>query len=57
MNLASGPGRVDYEVLVQIPPNSTPQPTSNVGTDEEADSDGVPDGDGNSVATGDLGRR
>jgi hypothetical protein len=38
-----------YEIVVQIPPGTQPSP-SNVG-DDNLDSDGVPDGIGNSVAT------
>ncbi|MGH9372870.1 MAG: SdrD B-like domain-containing protein [Vicinamibacterales bacterium] len=38
-----------YEIAVQIPPGT--QPTlSNMGSDDSADSDGVPDGLGNSLA-------
>ena len=40
----------EYQVVVQIPPNSEPSP-SNVGTDDTIDSDGVSDNLGNSVAT------
>lgn len=39
-----------YEIAVQIPPETQPSP-SNVGTDDNVDSDGVSDGVGNSVAT------
>lgn len=39
-----------YTILVQIPPGTQPA-TSNVGSDDTLDSDGVSDGLGNSVAT------
>ena len=39
-----------HQVIVQIPPGTQPSP-ANVGADETLDSDGVPDGLGNSVAT------
>lgn len=39
-----------YEIAVQIPPETQPSP-SNVGSDDDVDSDGVSDGVGNSVAT------
>jgi hypothetical protein len=39
-----------YEIAVQIPPETQPSP-SNVGSDDAADSDGVSDTKGNSVAT------
>jgi hypothetical protein len=39
-----------YTVSVQIPPGTQPSP-HDVGTDDTVDSDGVPDGVGNSVAT------
>ena len=42
-----GPG--DHTIAVQIPPGSQPAPP-NVGGDDTLDSDGVPDGIGNSVA-------
>ena len=45
-----GPG--SYQVVVQIPPGTQPAP-SNVATD--FDSDGIPDGLGNSVATVTVG--
>jgi hypothetical protein len=41
--------RGEYEVLVQIPPDSAPT-TANVGSDDAADSDGTSDDHGNSVA-------
>lgn len=59
-SIATGPDGVwyfalppgSYEVSVQIPPEMQPSP-SNVGGDD-ADSDGVADGKGNSVATSTL---
>jgi hypothetical protein len=39
-----------YDVVVQIPPGTQPAP-SNSGSNDDVDSDGVPDGLGNSVAT------
>ena len=39
----------DYTIAVQIPPGQQPSPP-NVGSDDTTDSDGVPDGYGNSVA-------
>jgi hypothetical protein len=39
-----------YEIDVQIPPGTQPSP-SNSGSDDNADSDGVPDGVGNSSTT------
>jgi hypothetical protein len=39
-----------YQIDVQIPPGTQPSP-SNIGSDDTADSDGVSDGQGNSVAT------
>jgi hypothetical protein len=45
---SSGPGT--YQVLVQIPPSTVPSP-HDVGSDDTIDSDGAPDGLGNSVAT------
>jgi hypothetical protein len=48
---ASGftPNGTTYTVSVQIPPDTTPSPADAV-SDETKDSDGVPDGSGNSVA-------
>ncbi len=46
----TGVPRGEYELMVQIPPDSTPSPADQ-GSDDKADSDGVPDGHGNSVAT------
>jgi SdrD B-like domain len=43
----------DYQVAVQIPPG-TQAATSNAGSDDTVDSDGVSDGLGNSVATATL---
>jgi hypothetical protein len=43
-----GPGT--YTIAVQIPPGSQPSP-ADLGGDDTLDSDGVPDGYGNSVAT------
>lgn len=40
----------DYKIEVQIPPGTQPSP-SDVGDDDHADSDGVPDGFGNSTTT------
>ena len=40
----------DYEISVQIPPGTQASP-ANVGNDDTIDSDGVPDGFGESVAT------
>jgi hypothetical protein len=40
----------DYQVAVQIPPATQPSPP-NAGSDDTVDSDGEPDGFGNSVAT------
>jgi hypothetical protein len=45
-----GPSGTTYTVSVQIPPDTTPSPANVPTTDDEHDSDGVPDGDGNSVA-------
>ena len=39
-----------YQIAVQIPPGTVPSPP-NTGADDTLDSDGVPDGVGNSVAT------
>jgi hypothetical protein len=44
------PGGTTYTVSVQIPPDTTPSPANSPDTDDEHDSDGVPDGNGNSVA-------
>jgi hypothetical protein len=41
--------RGEYTISVQIPPGTTASPTDQ-GSDDAADSDGVPDGHGNSVA-------
>ena len=43
-----------YEIKVQIPPGTQPSP-SNVGSNDVVDSDGSPDGLGNSVAVATLG--
>jgi SdrD B-like domain len=40
----------EYKIAVQIPPGTQPSP-SNTGNDDTVDSDGVPDGVGNSTAT------
>jgi hypothetical protein len=40
--------RGEYPISVQIPPDTTPSP-SDQGTDDTTDSDGVPDGQGNTV--------
>jgi len=40
----------DYKIDVQIPPGTQPSPV-NTGSDDTLDSDGVPDGVGNSTAT------
>jgi hypothetical protein len=40
----------EYEIVVQIPPGTQPSPL-NSGSDDTLDSDGVPDGVGNSTAT------
>jgi len=42
------PSGTTYTISVQIPPGTTPSP-ANVGSDDTVDSDGVPDGLGNSV--------
>ncbi|MET0212484.1 MAG: SdrD B-like domain-containing protein [Vicinamibacterales bacterium] len=44
------PSGTTYTVSVQIPPDTTPSLANNPATDDQHDSDGVPDGDGNSVA-------
>lgn len=44
------PSGVTYTVSVQVPPGTTPSPANNPATDDAHDSDGVPDGHGNSVA-------
>jgi len=43
------PSNVEYTVSVQIPPTLTPSPANSPLTDDEHDSDGIPDGLGNSV--------
>jgi hypothetical protein len=43
----------DYTITVQIPPGTQTSPT-NVGTDDTVDSDGAPDGLGNSTTTATL---
>ena len=45
-----------YEIKVQIPPGTQPSP-SNVGSNDVVDSDGSPDGLGNSVAVATLGTK
>ena len=49
-NYSYSPGDGPHEIAVQIPPGSEPSPPD-VGGDDAVDSDGVPDGLGNSVAT------
>jgi hypothetical protein len=44
------PSGVTYTVSVQIPPNMAASPANNPATDDDHDSDGIPDGLGNSVA-------
>jgi len=44
------PQGITFTVSVQTPPNTTPSPANSPLTDDEHDSDGVPDGNGNSVA-------
>src|SRR3954467_3361549 len=44
------PSGTTYTVSVQIPPAMTASPADNPATDDEHDSDGVPDGHGNTVA-------
>jgi hypothetical protein len=46
----ASPGVGSYQVLVQIPPGTQVSP-ADVGDDDTIDSDGAPDGLGNSVAT------
>ena len=47
---AETPSGVTYTVSVQIPPDTMPSPANTPATDDEHDSDGEPDGSGNSVA-------
>jgi len=44
------PSGVTYTVTVQVPPTTSPSPANNPATDDEHDSDGVSDNNGNSVA-------
>lgn len=48
-DFGSGLPRGEYPISVQIPPGTTASPADQ-GSDDAADSDGVPDGVGNSVA-------